>query len=197
MPRDYASALKLAEKDKYQFQWWANYLFNPHALREQKKGADRGIDGELFFPNGPGRAWGRLLTSVKGGDSIGPGMVRDFRGVLTGEKAEMGLFICLRKPTQAMRTEAATAGIADTVHGDLPKLQIVSIEEWFDGQIPRLPPLEHLPSAALGRIVRRRPLPAPDPKSPELLLPFGDERGLVRHVNPQMVGEVSPKARIG
>ena len=132
---------------------------------------------------------------MKGGDSIGPGMVRDFRGVLTREKAEMGLFICLRKPTQAMRTEAATAGIADTVHGDLPKLQIVSIEEWFDGHIPRLPPLEHLPSAALGRIVRRRPLPAPDPKSPELLLPFGDERGLVRHVNPRMVGEVSAKAR--
>jgi hypothetical protein len=41
MPRDFESAVKLAERDKYQFQWWANYLFNPHALREQKKGADR------------------------------------------------------------------------------------------------------------------------------------------------------------
>jgi site-specific DNA-methyltransferase (adenine-specific) len=37
LPRDFASALKLAEKDKYQFQWWANYLFNPHALREHQK----------------------------------------------------------------------------------------------------------------------------------------------------------------
>jgi site-specific DNA-methyltransferase (adenine-specific) len=54
MPRDFASAVALAERDKYQFQWWANYLFNPHALREQKKGVDRGVDGELFFPNGPG-----------------------------------------------------------------------------------------------------------------------------------------------
>lgn len=102
MPRDFASAESLAERDKYQFQWWANYLFNPHALREQKKGADRGIDGELFFPNGPGRTWGRMLTSVKGG-SVGPAMVREFRGVLTRENAQMGLFICLRRPTAAMQ----------------------------------------------------------------------------------------------
>lgn len=25
MPRDFESAVKLAERDKYQFQWWANY----------------------------------------------------------------------------------------------------------------------------------------------------------------------------
>lgn len=73
-------------------------LFNPHALREQKKGADRGIDGELFFPNGPGRPWGRMLTSVKGGETVGPSMVRDFAHVLDREKAELGLFICLYPP---------------------------------------------------------------------------------------------------
>ena len=192
MPRDFASAVGLAERDKYQFQWWANYLFNPHALREQKKGADRGVDGELFFPNGPGRAWGRMLTSVKGGESIGPGMVRDFRGVLNREKAEMGLFICLRQPTPAMRTEAASVGIADTVHGDLPKLQIVSIEEWFEGKVPMLPPLEHLPSAALARTARRQPPRPRDVRQPELLLPLGDsasESGIVRHFNPRMVTE--------
>jgi adenine specific DNA methylase Mod len=188
MPRDFTMAEELAARDKYQFQWWANYLFNPHALREQKKGADRGIDGELFFPNGPGRAWGKMLTSVKGGN-VGPAMVRDFRGVLTREKAEMGLFICLRRPTPAMLTEAATAGIADTVHGDLPKLQIVSIEEWFEGKVPRLPPLEHLPSAALARTVRRQALALQDAKAPQMLLPIGEgaDKDFTRHINPQMM----------
>ena len=193
MPRDFESAVKLAEKDKYQFQWWANYLFNPHALREQKKGADRGIDGELFFPNGPGRPWGRLLTSVKGGDIVGPGMVRDFRGVLNREKAEMGLFICLRRPTQAMRTEAASAGIADTVHGDLPKMQIVAIEEWFEGKLPMLPPLQHLPSAALARTVRRQAPTPRDPRQPEFLLPLPDaasDQNIVRHLNLGMVTSI-------
>jgi len=199
MPRDLPSAERLAERDKYQFQWWANYLFNPHALREQKKGADRGIDGEMFFPNGPGRPYGRMLTSVKGGASVGPAMVRDFRGVLEREGAELGLFICLRRPTRAMATEAASAGIADTVHGDIPKLQIVAIEDWFDGKQPRLPPLEHLPSAALSSSKRRvkRAGKKADPRQVEMTLAIsGGNSGadIVRHLNPAMVRDSSDRS---
>lgn len=193
MPRDFESAVKLAERDKYQFQWWANYLFNPHALREQKRGADRGIDGELFFPNGPGRPWGRMLTSVKGGDNVGPAMVREFAGTLRREKAEMGLFICLYRPTREMAREAAAAGIADTVHGDIPKLQIVAIEDFFAGKLPKLPPLEHLPSAAFSTSRRHAaaalPL-VPDVSQPELPLSFIGGKGHKKqdvHFNPAMV----------
>jgi site-specific DNA-methyltransferase (adenine-specific) len=188
MPRDFASAVKLAEKDKYQFQWWANYLFNPHALREQKKGADRGVDGELFFPNGPGRPWGRMLTSVKGGEQVGPSMVRDFARVLEREDAQLGLFICLHPPTREMTREAATMGPADIVHGHIPRLQIVAIEEWFKGKMPLLPPLEHLPSAAFSG--RRRPVkPAKrgDPEQPELPLSFKGGKEVKRHFNLRMV----------
>lgn len=188
MPKDFESALKLAERDKYQFQWWANYLFNPHAIREQKKGADRGIDGELFFPNGPGRAWGRMLTSVKGGEQVGPSMVRDLARVLDREGANLGLFICLRRPTREMIREAASVGLADIVHGDIPKLQIVSIEEWFKGKMPLLPPLEHLPSAAFSG--RRRSASAQkraDPEQPELPLSFKGGKEVTRHFNLRMV----------
>lgn len=192
LPRDFASAVKLAERDKYQFQWWANYLFNPHALRERgKKGADRGIDGEFFFPNGPGRPWGRMLTSVKGG-KIELDDIRAFSHVLSSEKAEMGVFICLNKPTEKMRTEATRIGYAHVVHGDIPKLQIVSIEDWFKGSnLPLLPPLEHLPSAAFSR-KKRRPsaVPRPDVEQPELPFTFlGDKTNdnVVRHFNPAMV----------
>lgn len=123
-------------------------------------------------------------------------MVRDFRGVLDREGAEMGLFICLNKPTKAMTTEAASAGIADTVHGDLPKLQIVSIEEWFQDKLPKLPPLNSLPSAAFSSAKRRaaaRPKQKqPDPKAPEFMFEFSnvalkEAKDTVRHLNPQMV----------
>lgn len=194
LPADFASAVKLAERDKYQFQWWANYLFNPHALREQgKKGADRGIDGEMFFPNGPGRPWGRMLTSVKGGASVTPAMVREFRGVLESENAELGLFICLYRPTKAMLAEAAAAKPAKTVHGGIPRLQIVAIEDWFEHKLPKLPPLEHLPSAAFSTPKRRAlaaaKAPPPDPMQPELPLSFvgGKSAGVKRHLNPAMV----------
>jgi site-specific DNA-methyltransferase (adenine-specific) len=191
MPRDFASAAKLAEKDKYQFQWWANYLFNPHALREQKKGADRGVDGELFFPNGPGRPWGRMLTSVKGGEQVGPAMVRDFARVLEREEAQLGLFICLHPPTREMTREAASCGLADIVHEDIPRLQIVAIEDWFKGKMPLLPPLEHLPSAAFSG--RRRPAAVAklaDPEQPELPLSFTGGKEVKRHLNLSMVRSV-------
>ncbi len=194
MPRDFASAVQLAQKDKYQFQWWANYLFNPHALREQKKGADRGIDGEIFFPNGPGRPWGRLLTSVKGGDQVGPSMVRDFARVLDREKAQMGLFICLYTPTKEMKKEASSVGYADIVHGDVPALQIVAIEEWFEGKMPLLPPLEHLPSAAFSGRHRPKAKKPADASQPELPLSFiGGKSGktIVRHLNRSMITEAA------
>jgi adenine specific DNA methylase Mod len=191
MPRDFESAVRLAERDKYQFQWWANYLFNPHALREQKKGPDRGIDGELFFPNGPGRPWGRMLTSVKGGEQVGPAMVRDFARVLEREEAQLGLFICLHPPTREMRREAASVGLANVVHGDIPKLQIVSIEEWFKRKMPLLPPLEHLPSAAFsGRRRPARQATRPDVEQPELPFTFvggKSRKSVTRHFNPSMV----------
>ncbi|MDE2228963.1 MAG: site-specific DNA-methyltransferase [Alphaproteobacteria bacterium] len=193
IPGDFESAKRLAETNKYQFQWWANYLFNPHALREEKKGMDRGIDGELFFPNGPGRPWGRMLTSVKGGEHVGPAMVREFAGTLRREKAEMGLFICLYRQTKEMVREAAAAGIADTVHGDIPKLQIVAIEDFFEGKFPKLPPLEHLPSAAFSTSRRHAAaaLPLiPDPSQPELPLSFIGGKGRKMqgiHFNPVMV----------
>ncbi len=192
IPKDFESAKRLAESNKYQFQWWANYLFNPHALREQKKGADRGIDGDLFFPNGPGKPWGRMLTSVKGGENVGPAMVREFAGVLNAEKAEMGLFICLNKPTREMERAARDAGPSKTVHGEIPKLQIVAVEEFFKGKLPKLPPLGHLPSAAFSTAKRRMigQHPAPDPTQPEL--PFSYIGGKAKkadvvHFNPRMV----------
>lgn len=196
IPRDFASAARLAERDKYQFEWWANYLFNPFSVRERKKGGDRGIDGEIFFANGPGRPYGKILTSVKGGSSLNPAMIRDFRGVLERERAEMGLFICLHKPTAGMLREAAEAGIADVVHGAIPKLQIVAIEEYFQGKVPQLPPLP-LPNTAASPARRREAIRKIQntSKQGQLLFTFTDElldvsqipsagEDVERHINP-------------
>ena len=47
-PTDLAGAGQLAAEDKYQFQWWALGQVGARPA-EQKKGADRGIDGRLYF----------------------------------------------------------------------------------------------------------------------------------------------------
>jgi site-specific DNA-methyltransferase (adenine-specific) len=194
IPGDYESAARLAATLPFQFQWWANYLVGVHRLHEVKRGADRGIDGELFFPNGPGKPYGRLLTSVKGGRHVSPAMVRELRGVVERESAEMGLFICLDEPTPAMTREAVVAGFANTVHGRIPRLQIVSVAEWFKGQRPAMPPVEHLPYAAFNAPKRSTPK-RPDPRQPQLPLSFiGGKANVVAHLNPSTVHGTEERA---
>ena len=193
IPADYESAAILANNNPFQFQWWANYLIGVHCLTEIKKGADRGIDGELFFPNGPGRPYGRMLTSVKGGRHVNPARVREFRGVLEREKAEMGLFICLDAPSDAMQKEATVAGFAKVVHGQMWRLQIISIADWFDGKRPQMPPLEQLPYAAFSAQRTKTRKRRPDPNAPELPLSFigqKSDKSATRHFNPRMVREM-------
>lgn len=191
IPRDFASAVRLAERDKYQFQWWANYLVGVQALKEIRKGPDRGIDGQMFFMNGP-RGWGRVLTSVKGGQHIGVKDVREFKAVISRENAEMGLFICLREPTREMRSEAASFGFVDTAHGHLPKLQIVSIERWFSGERPALPSLGHLSRdyfRSSGKAAGAKTAKRPDPRAPEFPFTFsgGKSDDVIVHFNPSAV----------
>ncbi len=148
-PRDLESARDLARRNKYQFQWWANWLFGVDQYRERRKGADKGIDGEIFFLNGPGGV-GRIIISVKGGEHVGVEAVRDLRGVIEREKAELGVLVTLTDHTRPMIAEAAAAGYVQTAHGQFPRLQLVAIGDLFSDVRPRLPvraPFEQLRAA--------------------------------------------------
>jgi len=139
-PEDLDAARDLARRDKYEFQWWANWLLGAQNYRERKKGADGGIDGVIYFRNGP---WGigNVIISVKGGDNIGVQMVRDLRGTIEREDADMGVLVSLARPTGPMMAEAATAGfVSRSAHGRLPRIQIVTVEDLLAGRRPSLPP---------------------------------------------------------
>ncbi|CAD0212896.1 site-specific DNA-methyltransferase [Agrobacterium fabrum] len=190
IPRDFESAARLAAKDKYQFQWWANYLVGVQTMKEIKRGPDRGIDGQMYFMNGP-RGWGRVLTSVKGGQHVGSKDVREFKAVIDRERAEMGLFLCLNEPTRDMATEAAAFGFVQTAHGHLPRLQIVSISEWFRGKRPLLPSLGHISREFFEpeKRAKQKKGKAPDPNAPEFTFTFqgAKSESTVVHFNPVAV----------
>jgi adenine specific DNA methylase Mod len=171
-PVDLAGARELARRDKHQFQWWAAWRLGARWYREEKKGADKGIDGRMMFKNGP-FGDGLIIISVKGGDNVGVQMVRDLRGVIEREKAEMGVLISLAAPTGPMKTEAAAAGyVSKSAHGRLARLQIVTIEEILEGRLPKLPPLPQP-----DRFERTAPRKKFKDQM-ELLLPFaGDKIG--------------------
>ena len=152
VPRDLPGARALAAADKYQFQWWAVSLVDAMPFGGKKKGADGGIDGLLYY-QADARRVDKVIVSVKGGDAVGVGMIRDLRATMEREKAAMGLFLTLAEPTAPMRAEAAAAGTHTLGGRDFPRIQILTIEELFAGTRPVLPATEISPfkSAPLER----------------------------------------------
>ena len=133
-PVDAGGARALWEQDPYQFQYWAVSLLEAQPQSAQKKGADRGIDGLLYFIDGPKRTPHKVVVQVKGGHVSAP-QVRDLKGTMERENAAMGLFITLNESTAPMRTEAVTAGFhhSDLWQRDYPRIQIRTIEQLLSG----------------------------------------------------------------
>jgi len=135
-PVSLPDAKTLAENDPYQFQWWALGLVGARPV-EQKKGADKGIDGRLYFHDEAHNAKAKtkqIIISVKSGH-VSVSHLRDLRGVVEREKARIGVLISVEKPTKPMRTEAASAGFYKSPWGKShPVLQILTIEELLSGK---------------------------------------------------------------
>jgi site-specific DNA-methyltransferase (adenine-specific) len=131
VPQDIAGARDLARRGRddpnyyFEFEKWALSLIAAQPGNLGKKGADRGIDGNIYF----GKT-NRAIVSVKAGDNVGVGMIRDLRGVIEREKADIGIFLTLSEPKKTMISEAAAAGQFEMEGFDpVPRIQIVTIEE--------------------------------------------------------------------
>ena len=131
VPKDLAGARDLANRGRtdknyyFEFEKWALSLINAQPGNLGKKGADRGIDGNIYFGKNS-----RTIVSVKAGDNVGVAMIRDLRGVIERENAEIGIFLTLTPPTKPMIVEAAAAGQFEMESfSPVPKLQIITIEQ--------------------------------------------------------------------
>ena len=82
-PVDLSGARALAELDRYQFQYWALGLVGARPTpADQKKGADKGIDGRLYFhDDAESGKTKQVLFSVKSGKADVTHL-RDLRGVI-------------------------------------------------------------------------------------------------------------------
>jgi DNA modification methylase len=134
-PTDFGSAKALAELDKWQFQQWALSLIDARPRTEgEGKGADRGVDGMLYFYESKEKRE-KILVQVKGG-GVNRADVATLLGDVNNQKFIGGILITLEKPTKPMRTEAADAGryTSKLWHKkDYPKIQILTIEGLLDG----------------------------------------------------------------
>jgi DNA modification methylase len=156
-PTDVAGAAQLAEENKYQFQYWALGLCGARPTEGIKKGADRGIDGRLFFHDDRTGDSKQIIFSVKGGHNIGPSEVRDLIGALQREKAEIGVYISFEEPTGPMKREAAEAGFYTSSDGTkYPRLQLLTIKGLLEGTQHLQRPL-HVREVTFKKAPRSRP----------------------------------------
>ena len=132
-PKDLDGARNLAQRDKYQFQWWAVSLVEAQPFQGKKKGPDTGIDGVKFFRDLDRKEARKIVVSVKGG-GIKPDDVRALNHVREREKAEIALFISLEQPTPAMVKDAASVGFHTSAAGKrFARVQLLTIEGLLNG----------------------------------------------------------------
>jgi DNA modification methylase len=137
-PTSLPDAAELAKEDPYQFQWWSLGLVGARRT-EQKKGSDQGIDGRLFFHDEENGRTKQIILSVKSGH-VSVRDVRDLRGVVDREKAEIGVLITLEDATKPMLTESVSAEFYKSPWGNHPRLQILTIAELLGGKRIDYPP---------------------------------------------------------
>lgn len=130
-PTTAEDAAALAESDKYQFQWWALGLVGARPV-DQKRGADKGIDGRLYFHDG-GQQTRQIIISVKGG-KLKATDLQGLRGVVDREEADIGVLLSFETFTKPMKVEAASAGFYTSPWGKHARLQLLTVAELLGGK---------------------------------------------------------------
>jgi site-specific DNA-methyltransferase (adenine-specific) len=145
-PADLASARDLANRDRYQFQWWALSLVGAKPIGgdetgKGKKGKDQGIDGIINYIDDAKQDLKRVLIQVKSGH-VNSATLRDLHGVIQREAVNIGILISLEPPTKDMLSEAASAGFykSEFWQKSYPRLQILTIEQLLAGASVQMPP---------------------------------------------------------
>lgn len=137
IPQDMEAAKALANREddrvRKEFEKWAvlTYTNNRGAINE-KKGADKGIDGVVYFMTGPGKTE-RMIIQVKSGGA-NRGTIATLKGDMQREKAELAALITLDEPTRPMIEEAKTAGLYahPIMERNYDRIRIVTVREMIE-----------------------------------------------------------------
>jgi len=180
-PASLPDAQALADSDPYQFQWWSLGLVAARPV-EQKKGADKGIDGKIVFQGDGAGKFEQVIISVKAGHT-GRDHVHSLRGVVDREKAAIGVLISMQDPTGPMKEEAVTAGFFEskTWGEKYPKIQLLTVADILSGKKIEMPPIRQVGAtfkkAERFRAGRQEQLELSDRGKPESEAPGARSKG--------------------
>jgi len=137
IPQDIESARALANRNddrvRKEFEKWAVLTYtNNRAVINQKKGADQGIDGIVYFATGPGET-SRMIIQVKSGGA-NRGTIATIKGDMQREKAEIATLITMDEPTKPMILEAKSVGVYEhaLMGRSYDRIRIVTVREMIE-----------------------------------------------------------------
>ena len=134
IPQDMESASALANKQddrlRKEFEKWAVLTYtNNKAVINTKKGADKGVDGIVYFATVNNESE-RMIFQVKSGGA-NRATIATLHGDMISNQAKIGILITMDEPTKSMKEDAANAAIYHhpLMNRDYNSIQIVTIRE--------------------------------------------------------------------
>jgi DNA modification methylase len=152
VPKDMESVDALIHKKddrvRKEFEKWAILTYSDNrAVINEKKGADKGIDGVAYTRKSKDEVL-PVIISVKSG-KIGRKEMGELRGTIERENAAAGIMITRHEPTKPMIQEAKEAGqFKPEMYNAFDRLQIVTVQQILDGERMNLPLMEEVTKKA-------------------------------------------------
>jgi len=134
------SAKELWKQNPFAFQDWWLTEFEVFSTTYGKKGADEGIDGiGQYLIDPKDQKVIRAAFQVKGGKHVQSKDIDALLGAMEKHKCELGLFLTIAKPTKPMLETVAASGFVEIPGFKFPKLQILTLKDYFKNKLPKLP----------------------------------------------------------
>lgn len=152
VPRDMEAVDALIHKEddrvRKEFEKWAILTYSDNrAVINEKKGADKGIDGVAYTRKSKDEVL-PVMISVKSGN-VNSAFVRELRGVVEREGAACGILITRNEPSKPMVQEAKVAGqFKPEGFAAFDKMQIITVQQILDGARMNLPLMEEVAKKA-------------------------------------------------
>lgn len=148
VPKDFKSAVALAnkqeDKTRKEFEKWVTLTYsNNRAIINEKKGGDGGIDGIAYLldiNDKNKKEHAKAIFSVKSNKTLTPSVIRDLNGTIEREGAVLGFLLTLY-PMDNLVKESKKYGTYKNklFNHDYPKIEVISVEEIFQGKRMNLP----------------------------------------------------------
>jgi site-specific DNA-methyltransferase (adenine-specific) len=140
IPQDVEGANALSNENKIDFERWAVSMVRGQPT---KASGDEGVDGKIYFARTYKEPLdvGTCIVSVKAGEHLGPEMVRELAGTVSGREAQMGLLLTRVPASDGMLKEAVRHGsyIHEATGALFPRIQLLTTGELLAGTQPKIP----------------------------------------------------------